>query len=45
VNNESINIGNERISQRFRIGIVLELETIIIILIGTALRVLEEGGL
>jgi hypothetical protein len=32
-------------SQRFVIEIVLEPETIIIILIGTAFKVLEEGGL
>jgi hypothetical protein len=32
-------------SQRFRIGILLEPETIIIILIGTALKLLEDEGL
>jgi hypothetical protein len=32
-------------SQRFRIGILLDPETIIIILIGTALKLLEDEGL
>jgi len=44
VNNNPINIGSN-VSQRFRIGIVPEPKTIIIILVGTALKVLEEGGL
>jgi hypothetical protein len=41
VNNQPINIGSH-VSQRFRMGIVLEPKTLIILLIGTALKVLVE---
>jgi hypothetical protein len=44
MNNRVINIGFN-VAQRFRIRTLPEPETIIIILVGTALKVLEEGGL
>jgi hypothetical protein len=43
-NNKSINIGKERLL-KVHDRDLLEPETIIIILIGTAFKVLEEGGL